>query len=307
MSIGVPESGTEGNGGNGSVSQAGFAAAGAFGQDSLFQCPVARPLDDRAVRRGGRGRRLFYLQMDHAAVCRRDASSDRETPPRPGRVSPASGGTPVGYAQTEAEFIRSRSSSLRLCGIPNVLTLPTLRSKAYPIEKVTRTLTVSVTRNTNIVNVTAMTAYPETRQKSSTPWSRPTGGSVKPAARTATDELLKNLNEEYEYGSSNLSRHAQARLAFEKENPEVMASIRGGIIRTSLEELKKESTQPGNVRQEWESFYEGIKRFEFDSEGMRVYIHNYHDAEAVREDEGKRTRLSRGTIWRLNRGSSSLR
>lgn len=290
MSIGVQNSDTEVNGGDGSLSHARFGTADAVGQDSVFRIlwrgrwMVVLPVVAAAV--------VAYVYLQRSTPLY--PSETRlliESPSRPalGQVLPSGGGM-FGDAQTETLVIASRTVVETALRDPNVMMLPTFPSETYPIEKVIGTLAVDVIRNTNVVSITAESAYPDDTAQILNAIVRAYIRLCEANRRSITDAFLRDLNNRYDACMEQLEKARRTRLAFEKENPEVMKSVGGGIVSETMERLKQELVLARMNAVKQESFYEGLRRFESDPEGMRDYVQNVRPSAGVRENEEERAR-----------------
>ncbi len=229
MSIGVPESGTEGNGGNGSLPQAGFAAAGAAGHDSFFQILWGgRWMVVLSVVAAAAAAYLYlqwttplYVSTARLLIERPRQHSSWEVPPPPGSTS-------VGYVHTQAALISSREIITAAMRDPNVLTLPTLRSKAYPIEEVIRTLAVSVAKNTDIVSITAQSAYPDDAAQIVNAVVRAYIQWHKDNRKSTTADLLKDLNEQCDKRFDELRAARNDATGIRKEESRIHGTHPGG-------------------------------------------------------------------------------
>jgi uncharacterized protein involved in exopolysaccharide biosynthesis len=139
------------------------------------------------------------------------------------------GSTSTNYLQTQASMIASRAIIAAALRDPNVLTLPTLRGIDYPVEEVIRTLSASVGKNTDIVSVTAKSAYPEDAAQIVNAIVRAYVGWHEANRQLSTADLLKDLNAQLEKRYQDLQTKRKERMMFEQRNPEVVESIRGGI------------------------------------------------------------------------------
>jgi len=203
------------------------------------------------------------------------------------------GSTSSNYLQTQASMIRSREIITAALSDPNVLTLPTLRNIGYPVEEVLRTLSASVGKNTDIISVSAKSAYPQDAPQIVNAVVRAYVRWHEANRQLSTADLLKDFNSELEKHYQELRAKRQERMMFEQRNPGVVDSMRGGIVSTTLELLKQDlaSVRLNTIQQD--SYYEGLKRFETDPNKLRQYVYGHRDSAAVTLDETERANLEK--------------
>jgi capsular polysaccharide biosynthesis protein len=202
------------------------------------------------------------------------------------------GSTSTNYLQTQASMITSREIIAAALRDPNVLTLPTLRNVEYPIAQVIRTLSASIGKNTDIMNVTAKSPYPQDAAQivnavvlAYTRWHDRN-------RQVTTADLLKELNGQLEKRYQELQTKRKDRMMFEQRNPEVVESARGGIVSTTLDLVKKDlASARVNVIQQ-DSYYEGLKRFETEPEALRQYVYGRRTSAPIPLDDAERARLA---------------
>jgi len=205
-------------------------------------------------------------------------------------VPQPAGSTLDNYLQTQASMITSREIIAAALRDPNVLTLPTLRNIDFPVEEVIRTLSASVGKNTDIVSVTAQSAYPEDAAQIVNAVVRAYIRWHEANRQLSTADLLKDLNSQLEKRYQELRTKRKERMMFEQRNPEVVESMRG-ILSKTLELLKQDLTSARVDTIQEDSYYEGLKRFEAEPEKQREYIYGRRTSQFLPADEGERTRL----------------
>ena len=203
------------------------------------------------------------------------------------------GSTSGNYLQTQASMITSRQIIGAALSDPNVLTLPTLRDIKYPAEEVLRTLSVSVGKNTDIISISAKSAYPQDAAQIVNAVVRAYVRWHEANRQLSTADMLKDFNSQLEKHYQELRTKRQERMMFEQRNPGVVDRMRGGIVSTTLELLKQDlATVRLNTIQQ-DSYYEGIKRFETEPNNLRQYVYGRLDSTAVTTVEAKRADLEK--------------
>ena len=201
------------------------------------------------------------------------------------------GSTSSNYLQTQASMITSREIIAAALRDPNVLTLPTLRNIDFPVEEVIRTLSASVGKNTDIVSVTAQSAYPEDAAQIVNAVVRAYIRWHEANRQLSTADLLKDLNSQLEKRYQELRTKRKERMMFEQRSPEVVESIRGGLASRTLEVFKQDLVTARLNTVQQDSFYDGLKRFEKEPEALRQYVYSRRSTAGAPADEGERTRL----------------
>ncbi len=201
------------------------------------------------------------------------------------------GSTSNNYLQTQASMITSREIIAAALRDPNVLTLPTLRGIDFPVEEVIRTLSASVGKNTDIVSVTAQSAYPEDAAQIVNAVVRAYIRWHAANRQLSTADLLKDFNSQLERRYQELRTKRKEKMMFEQRNPEVVESIKGGLVSKALEVFRQDlATARLNTIQQ-DSFYEGLQRFAKDPEALRQYVYSRRNTAAAPAVEAERTRL----------------
>ena len=281
------------NGQNAGLAYPGPMTYGGVGGDSLFQIIW-------------RGRWLILLSLIAASAgawlyLQRTTplyeSTSRILVEKPGLLPRSEVPQPVGstssnYLQTQASMIASRAIIAAALRDPNVLTLPTLRGIDYPVEAVIRTLSTSVGKNTDIVSVTAKSAYPEDAAQIVNAVVRAYVGWHEANRQVSTADLLKDLNAQLEKRYQELQTKRTQRVVFEQRNPQVVESIRGGLVSKTLDLVKQELVTARLNTIQQDSYYEGLKRFEMDPDALRQYVYGRRASGGVSPDDAERSRLA---------------
>ncbi len=234
----------------------------------------------------------FYLQRA-TPLYRSTARILVEKPGVPARteIPQPVGSTSNNYLQTQAGLITSREIIAAALRDPNVLTLPTLRSIDFSVAEVIRTLSASVGKNTDIVSITAESAYPEDAAQIVNAVVRAYIRWHDANRQLSTADLLKDLNSQLEKGREDLLAKSKERMMFAQRYPDVVESTRGGLGSETLDALKQDLATARLNTFELESFYEGLKRFEAEPEAFRQYVNSQRKTGGLSAEDAERARL----------------
>jgi succinoglycan biosynthesis transport protein ExoP len=211
-------------------------------------------------------------------------------PPRTEVPQPV-GSTSSNYLQTQASLITSREIVTAALRDPNVLTLPTLRSIDFSVEQVLQTLTATVAKNTDIVSITAKSPYPEDAAQIVNAVVRAYIRWHDANRQLSTADVLKDLNGQLEKRHQDLLAKRKERMMFEQRYPEVVESVRGGLVSKTLDVLKQDLAAARLNMIQQDSFYDGLKRFENEPEAFRQYVNSHRAAGSASVEDAERTRL----------------
>ena len=183
-----------------------------------------------ALHRRGAGRRGPYLYIATPQY----QSTSRILVDKPGLQARSDVPQPVGstsnnYLQTQASMITSREIVTAALRDPNVLTLPTLRNMDSAVGEVIRTLSASVGKNSDIISVTAKSAYPDDAAQIVNAVVRAYERWHETNKQLSTADLLGNLNAQLEKRYEELRTKRQERMMFEQRNPKVVESGDGRL------------------------------------------------------------------------------
>ena len=235
----------------------------------------------------------FYLRIATPMY----ESTSRILVEKPGeRPNPAIPWQPVGststnYLWTQADMIRSQEILAAALSDPNVFGLPTFANVDNPGGYLARTLSAKVGKNTDIIIVSARSAYPEDAARIVNAVVRAYIRWHEANRQLSTADLLKDLNKQLEDRSGELRLKRKERMMFERRYPEVVEGARGGIVSEALERLKQELIRARLNTIQQDSYYSGLQRFEKEPEKLRQYIRAHQASGAAPMDDGERTRL----------------
>jgi capsular exopolysaccharide synthesis family protein len=202
------------------------------------------------------------------------------------------GSTSSNYLQTQANMITSPEIIAAAMRDPNVLTLPSRQDPGYA-QDVMRTLSATVSKNADIINISASSAHPEDAARVVNAVVRAYIGWHRANRQLNTADLLRDLNSQLEKRCEELKQKYRERMLHEQRYPEVVESTRGGLDSQTRDLLRQElaSAHSNVIRQD--SYYSGLQKVEQEPGKFRQYVYTYGQQASVASGagDGERARL----------------
>lgn len=185
------------------------------------------------------------------------------------------GSTSTNYLQTQANMITSPEILAAAMRDPNVLTLGSRHDPADAQQDVMRTLGATVGKNTDIINVSASSAYPEDAAQVVNAVVRAYIGWHRANRQLSTADLLKDLNSKLERRSEELKQKYRERKLHEQRYPEVVESARGGPDFQTDDVLRQELADARSQVIRQDSYYSALQKAEQEPTKFRQYVYAY--------------------------------
>jgi succinoglycan biosynthesis transport protein ExoP len=202
------------------------------------------------------------------------------------------GSTGTNYLQTQANMITTREIIATALRDPNVLAFSGLRDPNV-MQALVSSLSAVVPKNTDMIAVTARSAYPEDAARFVNAVVRAYIGWHVANRQLSTADLLKDLNSQLEKRYQELQAKRKERLMFEQRHPEVIESVQGGIGSKRLDMLSQDLSSARLKTIQEDLYYEGLKRFESEPNNLVQYVRDHRAATAatVPANDAERIRL----------------
>lgn len=202
------------------------------------------------------------------------------------------GSTSTNYLQTQANMITSPEIIAAAMRDPNVLTLLSFHDPSHARD-VMRTLSATVGKNADIINISASSAHPEDAARVVNAVARAYIGWHRANRQLSTADLLRDLNSRLEKRSEELKQKYRERMLHEQRHPEVVESTRGGLDPQRSDLLRQElaNAHSNVIRQD--SYYSGLQKVEQEPSKFRQYVRAYGQQASVANEagDGERARL----------------
>jgi polysaccharide biosynthesis transport protein len=182
------------------------------------------------------------------------------------------GSSSSNYIQTQASLIMTREILEPALGDPNVLALPGLALLADRLGTLASTLTVEVSKGTDLISISARSERPEEPAVLVNAVVRAYVRWHAANRQVGTADLLKDLNTQLDNRLRELEAKRKERMLFEQRHPEAVESIRGGVVLKTLELLRQDlATARLNAIQQ-EAYQKRLLRFQSDPAKFRQYV-----------------------------------